>query len=144
MSKKNKKRHNKKKANKNTNIRFLDCVSVGDRITDVSIGTFDLDLGLSLSNAMLLSTGYKTRTGVNYDFTVLIPASSLESEEVYLLILDKLKEGKYIICSDENTATYVNEIKNSAALDGIKLGEIFFGYNNTTETLKVKETVWVE
>lgn len=144
MSKKNKKRHNKKKANKNTNIRFLDFVSVGEKITDVSIGKFDLDLGLGLSNAMLLSTGYITRTGIHYDFTVLIPASSLKNEEVCLLILDKLKEGKYILCSDETTATYVNEKKNSAALDGIKLGEIFIDNNNTTETLKVNEIVWLE
>ena len=145
MSKKNKKRHNKKKAPKNTNIRFLDCVSVGDRITDVSIGKFDLDLGLGLSNAMLLSTGYITRTGIRYDFTVLIPASSLENEEVCLLILDKLKEGKYILCSDEITADYVNEIKISAALEGIELGEIFLHNNsNNTNALKVKGIACIE
>ncbi len=143
MSKKNKKRHNKKKANKNTNIGFLDGVSVGDKITDVSIGKFDLDLGLGLSNAMLLSTGYITRTGIHFDFNVAIPAATLEDEEVCLLILDKLKEGKCILCSDEITAAYVSEIKDSAALEGIKLGKIFIR-NNTTETLKVKEVVCIE
>ncbi len=139
MSKKNKKRNNKKKANKN--IRFLDCVSVGDKITDVSIGKFNLGPGLGLSNAMLLSTGYKTRTGIHFDFNVVIPSSALKNEEVCLLILDKLKEGKYILCSDEITVAYVNEIKNSAASQGIKFGEIILSNNNDTETLIAKEIV---
>ena len=139
MSKKNKKRNNKKKANKN--IRFLDCVSVGDKITDVNIGKFNFGPGLGSSNGMLLSTGYKTRTGIHFDFNVVIPSSALKNEEVCLLILDKLKEGKYILCSDEITVAYVNEIKNSAALEGIKLGEIVLSNNNDTETLIAKEIV---
>ena len=145
MNKKNKKRHNKKKTNKNTNIGFLDGISVGDKITDVSIGKFNLDLGSDLYpiSAILLSTGYKTKTGIRFDFNVAIPAASLEDEEVCLLILDKLKEGKCILCSDEITAAYVSEIKDSAALEGIKLGKIFLR-NNTAETLKIKEVVCIE
>ena len=141
MSKKNKKRNNKKKAT----TRFLDCISVGDKITDVSIGKFDLNLGQGLSDAMLLSTGYKTRTGIHFDFNVVIPSSALKNEEVCLLILDKLKEGKYILCSDEITADYVNEIKISAALEGIELGEIFLHNNsNNTNALKVKGIACIE
>ena len=137
MSKKNKKRKSitKKAMVINKNRKFLDCISVGDRITEVgTVGNENLEhIGI------LIRTGHVTKAGIYYDFCVIISPECYDDVDTYWMMVDKLSYGKYIICADACIAGLINEIKIYVASKGIELGELFVYNNKHIEELNIKD-----
>lgn len=118
----------------NSNKNLNDCISVGDRITDVGVA-YD-ENGESVG--VLISTGCATKTGIHFESNIVIPPQGFDDENVCLMISDKLAYGKYILCSDEGLAEVISEMKSDLASVGIELGEIFLNRTQRPEKLEVK------
>lgn len=105
----------------NSNKNLNDCISVGDRITDVGV-VYD-ENGEYIG--MLISTGSVTEIGIEFESNIIIQPQDFDDENVCSMISDKLAYGKYILCSDEGLAEVISEIKSDLSSVGIELGEIF-------------------
>ena len=62
----------------------------------------------------------------------------LTDEKVVPIMLEKFAYGKYILCSDENVAEFISELKRDLASEGIKFGDIFTYHTETPQEIAIK------
>ena len=118
----------------NSYRKITDYASVGDRITDV--GSVYDENGTYVG--MSISTGCVTKMSIHFESNILIPVSGLTDEKAVPIMLEKFAYGKYILCSDDNVAEFISELKRDLASEGIKFGEIFTYHTETPQEIAIK------
>ena len=106
---------------KYTYNEFLNCVSVGDKISEIST----LHDKNNKFIGIYISTGHKTKTGIYFDFNAIVPPSRLSDSNTREMIQQKLTYGKYILSTDNVLADFLTNCKSELKSEGIILGDIF-------------------